>query len=325
MNRHIHPSPGSNVNAVASVPEALSAGDCIAVVAPAGPMLAERMEQALRPLREAGFCLKIRDDLHRGQGTYLAGEDSIRLEELTDALYDSEVKAIVAVRGGYGVMRLLRELDARLERDGSPHPKRIAGFSDITTLHLWAQSRLGWASLHSPMPFNFSQPIGPTAPCSAMEQSARGLVEALTCVRPCGVVGQGLISVSKGVVRGPLTGGNLSLFEATYGTPHVASLKGAILFLEDVGEATYRLDRMLMSLELRGLDREVVGVVVGGFTGCGGSPDEVASFVAERVARWGVPVARGLGAGHRFPNQTLWMGVEHVLDATRGELLVLGT
>jgi len=129
-----------------------------------------------------------------------------------------------------------------------------------------------------------------------------------------------LIPVRSGRATGPLVGGNLTLVASLYRSPWLPSLRGCLLFVEDVGEAAYRLDRLVTALALRGAAREVAGVVVGGFDKCGVPSDVAAADVARHFAAWDVPVVRGLDAGHREPNRTLWLGAVHTLDANRGTL-----
>jgi len=229
-------------------------------------------------------------------------------------MLDDSIDAVVAVRGGYGAMRLLAALDTRVSTAGS-RPRRVTGFSDVTAIHAWVHQTLGWASIHSAMPFNFGSSNDPET-----VQSATWLIERLTEPEPSPSASGQLIPVRPGHTTGVLRGGNLSLVEAMYRSPWLPTLEGAILFVEDVGEARYRLDRLVTSLALRGAAAEVAGVVVGGFTGCGSTPDVDARFVADEFATWGVPVAMGLDAGHRQPNRPLWLGLEHSLDADNGVL-----
>lgn len=309
------------------LPPALRPGARVAIVAPAGPMRSSNLEAGLGALREAGLEVVVPHGLSErcSDDGYLAGGDAVRLGELVAALDDPEVEGIVCVRGGYGAMRLLEGLDAacRQRADMPWRPRRLCGFSDATALHSFWLYRLGWASLHSAMPFN----LGANGPESrgAIERSARELVQALQAETPA--VGlapaPALVTVVPGRASGVLVGGNLSLVESLYRSPWLPSLVGCLLLVEDVGEALYRLDRLVTALRLRGAHREVAGVVVADFARCGAPPDAAAAHVAALFADWGVPVARGLDAGHRHPNRALWLGWPHELDAARGELRAL--
>ena len=148
------------------LPQRIEVGARVAVVAPSGPMYPSALEPGLRSFREAGFELVLSDDLLRGQGTYLAGSDARRTEELVSALRHPDIAAVVCARGGYGAMRLLPALAEAWQADGASwRPKLLTGFSDVTALHAFALTRLGWPTLHCAMPFNFGRP--PTATASS--------------------------------------------------------------------------------------------------------------------------------------------------------------
>ncbi len=287
---------------------ALSPGKHIRVIAPASPFPAGDFERGVERLR-ARYRVSFRDDL-RARHAYLAGDDARRLAELEEALADPDVDAIVAVRGGYGVTRLLFGLDPTAVRRAE---KLLVGFSDLTALHaLWA--RAGLRSIHGPM-------------VAALGRAAPPLVErwiaAVEGARPDPI--EGLASISKGAAEGPILGGNLALLAALVGTPHAPPLDGAVLFLEDVGEAPYRVDRMLTTLRDAGWLERVAGVVLGRFTGCGPREDgrTVEEVVADRLGNLGVPVASGIEAGHVDDNLELPFGAAVHLDATRGVLRFL--
>lgn len=304
------------------LPPPVGRGSRVAVVAPSGPMLASALAPGLAPLQEAGLEVVVAAELgaRRAVNGYLAGDDAVRLAELVAALDDDSIDAIVCVRGGYGAMRLLEGLDAAHAARGRPwRPRRLSGFSDITALHAWLLHRLGWASVHAAMPFNFGLAAG-TEP--DVERSAQELLAALFAESPALGLAPApqLVTVVPGVARGVLTGGNLSLVEALYRSAALPTLAGALLFVEDVGEVRYRLDRLVTALRLRGAAREVAGVVVGDFAGAGTTADEAASHVAGLFADWGVPVVRGLDSGHRHPHRALWSGWPHELDAGLGQL-----
>jgi muramoyltetrapeptide carboxypeptidase len=233
----------------------------------------------------------------------LAGTDAQRLAATTWGLFDPGTQAMVGGRGGYGVMRILPQLAAHIQRNPGlrDRPKRIAGYSDLTALLLACHSLLGWASIHGSVLVDDA--VSLSALADALVKDPRDLYRL-------GVVAR-LIPVgraSTGRVRGVLLGGNLSLVEALYGSPFLPSLEGAILFLEDLNEEEYEIDRMLHALKLRGILDEIVGVVLGYFTKMNAA--DTAALIAES---WGIPCAHGLQSGHRSPNRPLWIGLEYEL------------
>jgi muramoyltetrapeptide carboxypeptidase len=243
---------------------------------------------------------------------YLAGPDALRLADLHAALADDEVAAIHCLRGGYGAMRLLDGIDTALVR---AKPKLLIGYSDITALHaLWAQE--GLASLHAPMPG--SDLIKP-----GREDDERALFDVLLRGMRAGTVLAPALEPATprtaGAAEGVLIGGNLSLVAALMGTPWAWNPHRAILFLEDVSEEAYRVDRYLAQLRLGGVLGAVAGVVLGSFTG---EPYPLA-LLKDTFERLGKPVLGGWPTGHGTPNRPLPMGVRARLDADAGTLTLL--
>lgn len=290
-------------------PRALRTGDLVQVVAPSGPFDRGRLDRGVAVLEARGYRVRFREDLfavHR----YLAGDDARRLAELQAAFDDPEVAAVWAARGGYGAMRLLPHLDLAALR---ARPKAFVGFSDLTALHA-ALNGAGLVTFHGPVAVRLGEE--PPEALDALWRSVEG-------VEPPGpIFFEPFTALTPGRVRGPLVGGNLSVLTRLLGTPWLPPLDGAVLFLEDVGERPYRLDRMLTHLELAGVPGRVAGVLVGQLTGCD-EPDGAytgAQIVAERLAAWGVPAALGFPAGHGDENFTLPFGLPVTLDAGAGRL-----
>ena len=295
-------------------PPGLRPGDRIAVVAPASAFDRASFEAGLavlaaryRPVFDPGCFARTR---------YLAGDDSRRLDELTAALADDSVKAIVAARGGYGTLRLLADLWPKLRAAAFP-PKPVVGFSDLTALHAVLQAA-GWVSIHGPVVTQ----LGAQPP--AVAERLVHLLESP--VAPAPLRGTPLAA---GVVEGPLLGGNLSLVTRLLGTRYLPDLDGAILLLEDVGERPYRLDRLLTQLRQAGVFERIAGLVFGTFMSCpvvdGVSPLDV---VRSCCADLPFPVAFGLPAGHQgegpgIENLALPLGVPVALDTMRNRLVAL--
>jgi muramoyltetrapeptide carboxypeptidase len=244
---------------------------------------------------------------------FLAGSDDARLEELTAALTNPDVRAIVCARGGYGLMRILSRLPIDLLRE---RPRPIVGFSDVTALHAWA-ARAGVVALHAPVVTQLGDL--PREDADALV----GLLESTTPPPPLG--GLRLVAGS-GVAEGPLVGGNLEIVSRLVGTPFAFDLDGAVLLLEDVGERPYRVDRALTQLELSGAFRRLAGAVLGDFVGCvekDGSPPTVEEVLRERLGRFGVPILAGAPVGHGRRNRALPLGVRVRLDGAAGTLTFL--
>ena len=300
--------PQPSVKRIFHKPSALRPGDRVAVVAPAGPFDRESFEAGLAVL--AG-----RYEVRYGEGLfaqyrYLAGHDTRRLAELSDALGDPAVRAVFCARGGYGTMRLLPRLGA-LQPLLTGSPKLLVGFSDITALHLWCQ-RSGLVSIHGPVVTQLGQ--------QPAEVRAR-LFELLESPRPIADL-TAAATLVPGVAQGPLLGGNLSVFTRLLGTPYLPSLEGAILLLEDLAERPYRLDRMWTHLALAGVFEKVRGIALGTFTGCEERDAAYTSVeVLEELARTtSLPCAAGFPIGHGELNQPVPLGALARLDATRGTL-----
>ena len=254
----------------------------VRVVAPAGPVEAEDLDEGIRVLAERGF--KVQEAPHtRHRLGYLAGPDSARLEDLQDALDDPGVDAVWFARGGYGTTRLLPLLSP--ERIPAK-PKLLLGYSDATAFFAWSQAIESLTSFYAPS----VQELGREGVCNLESVWA-----ALEC-KPAPIPGSGPAAPSG---PHPVVGGCLSILSVLAGTPWAPDLRGHWLFLEDVGEPLYRLDRMLTHLHQAGWLDAVEGLVLGSFRGLG--PGETAADVAARARELlgpGKPLISGLPVGH---------------------------
>ncbi len=304
------------------LPKALRAGDAIAVVAPASGVRDEAaLQRGLERFAAWGFRPELlahaRERLDWPEGGALAATDAQRLHDLQAAIADPRYRAIVAVRGGYGVTRLLADLDLQpLLRD----PKPILGYSDLTALLAAAQQSIGLVGLHGPM-------LATTAAMDAGEagwELQRALLTETTrpAALPPAADARGLRA---GTAEGPLVGGNLSLVQSLLGTPwSIANASaGALLFFEDIGEAPYRVDRMLTQLLHAGVLQRAAGVLLGDFhqhdTPLASLQPAMLAVFEERLARLSIPVAYGFPIGHRPGAWTLPVGARARLEvAARG-------
>ena len=290
----------------------LPPGSLIGVIAPAGPTQPESLVAVPALYERFGYRVRIFPGCTLRTG-YLAGDDDARLADIHAALADGEVAALHCMRGGYGAMRLLDRIDTALLR---AHPKLLIGYSDITALHaLWALH--GLPTLHAPMATSDLVRPGREADAQALFALLRGGLRAGTVLAPA-LLPQPHVRVP-GQARGRLIGGNLSLVAALLGTRWAWPAEGAILFLEDVSEELYRVDRLLTQLRLAGVLSAVAGLVLGSFTESE-SPD---ALLREFLLPLGKPVLSGWPSGHGTPNLPLPLGVMVDLDAQAGTLTVL--
>lgn len=295
-------------------PRALRPGDLVAVAAPAGPVDAERLERGVAELASFGFAVRVAEGVLDRAG-FTAGRAALRLHQLHALFEDDAVRAIACARGGAGTLHLLPGLDRALVR---AHPKVVLGYSDVTALHL-ALDRFGLPSLHGPMVAWELAAGEPAYDRASLWHGLTGEGEPWAS-RP-----GALAARRDGEAEGVLRGGCLSLLAASVGTPWALATAGepTILFVEDVDERPYRIDRMLRQLAVSGALDGVVGVVLGEMKGCAPGPDEGYSLeevVLEAMAPLEVPVAAGLSSGHGSgPNVTLPLGVRASLSCRGGE------
>jgi muramoyltetrapeptide carboxypeptidase len=299
------------------------------MVAPsAAPNEPERIRFAIDTVESLGFKVKPGAHLYDRDG-YLAGSDAARAADLNAMFADDGVDAIWCVRGGYGASRILPALDyALMQRK----PKALIGYSDITALHVAIHRHAGLVTFHGPVAFRAFTPY-------SLGELKRVLWTGETPVRLGGPPpferAEGRVdwenrvaTLVPGTARGRLLGGNLCLMSHLCGTPYFPDLRGAILFLEDVEEAYYRIDRMLTQLWLSGALAGVAGVAFGKFTNCNSSPfflqnRPLDDILAERCRALGVPAVSGIMVGHIEDQTTLPVGCLAELDADAGTLTLL--
>lgn len=301
-------------DAVSRRPPLLKRGDTIGLAAPAGPIREEVFRDGLQLLRACGVKkVKHAPDICRHQN-YLAGSDQRRLEELHQLWDDDEVKAIVAVRGGYGCARLLSRLDFDLI---GRKPKALIGFSDLTILLNAIHQRTGLVTFHGPMLSTLVR--DGRASCEAMlnELTAHGQ-EDLTI--------KGLEVLRPGQAQGRLIGGNLTCLVQLLATPYEPSWEGAILLLEEVNESAYRVDRLLTQLSLSGRLDQVAGVILGEFLGSDTRNLNELELVWQRTLELTsdtTPVWANFPAGHGQRNILLPIGRQVRMESGIGKLRLL--
>lgn len=280
---------------------ALRAGSHVRVIAPSGPFDREGFERGIARLGER-YRVTHREDIGDKRG-YLAGDDGRRASELLEALEDPSVEAIACARGGYGATRILHRIPIETI---AANKKLLVGFSDVTALHaLWAIA--GVRSLHGPMVATLGR--GEPGLVQRWIEAVEGGLPSIDPLRGWG----------EGAAVGPLLGGNLSVLTALLGTPYFPPLEGAILFLEEVNEPPYRVDRMLTSLLSAGVLETIGGVLLGQFTHP--SDPDVLEVLRERLGDR-VPVAYGLPAGHVPDNHEVHLGAPVRIEVSEGRARV---
>jgi muramoyltetrapeptide carboxypeptidase len=304
-------------------PQPLRKGDVIAVYAPAGPVDGARLRRGMARLSAAGFVPEVADGVLAAEG-YLAGCDAHRARQLEWALALPEARAAMAARGGYGTTRLLPRIDWK---KFAGRPKLLVGYSDLTAILAYVSTRLKVPCIHGPMTAADLATRFDAAALDAFARLAAGTVsprepwgEPMERLRAGGAGGGG---ARGGAAEGILAGGCLSVLTALLGTPFSPDFRGALLFLEDVQEPAYRLDRMLTQWVQSGRWSGISGILVGRIAPARGeTADDLRRVFLDAGKRLSVPVWYGFPAGHDGRNVALPFGVRARIDA-KGRLFLL--
>ncbi len=307
-------------------PPRLKRGDVAGLIAPGGHLSDAEIEKSVRNLESLGLTVKLGANVRLQRGNY-GGTPFQQVQDLHAMFADREVKALWAGRGGSGGAQVLPYVDWKLVR---ANPKILCGYSDVTALHLAMLRQAGLVTFHAPQAIS-----------TWSDYSREHLVAAIMEPRPGHVIRAAAENIAKaarqpefaervvrpGVAEGPLVGGNLSVLSALAGTPYGARMKGCIAFLEDIGEAPYRINRMLMHVTLTGDLPSAAGLMLGVFVKCH-APEGEASLTLEetlvdRAYPLGIPAAIGMSFGHIAQQITLPMGIRARFDAGERTLALL--
>lgn len=288
------------------IPPYLHPGDNIAIVCPAGYMPREKAQSCIDTLQQWGYPVRIGRTLGGPSDNYFSGNDDYRLADFQQMLNDPGVAAILCGRGGYGLSRIIDRIDFTGFRQT---PKWIIGYSDITLLHAHIGTNFNIATLHAPMAAAFNEGGAEGPYVQSLRQALAGEKAAYSCPpHPFNRTGH---------ANAPLTGGNLALLSHLAGTASAIQTEGKILFLEDVGEYLYNIDRMLWQLKRSGRLDRLAGLVIGSFTELkdtsrpfGAAVEEV---VRDSIKEYSYPVCFGFPVGHSEHNFALKTSVTHSL------------
>ncbi|MGH7598115.1 MAG: S66 peptidase family protein [bacterium] len=297
-------------------PPRLRSGDLIGVVAPASPMKHDRLDNGIRYLENLGYRVKLGKHVYDETG-YLAGRDAARADDINRMFRDPKVKAIFCVRGGYGTPRLLPLLDYRAIKAS---PKIFVGYSDITSIQLAMLRHAGLITFSGPMvAAEMAKGINPF--------TEENFWRILTHPKPFGDLVRPAenhyLAIAPGRASGPLLGGCLSLVASLIGSPHFPDVKDSIFFVEEIGEAPYRIDRFLTQLREAGIFKRINGFVLGQMTDCVPADDEpsqtIDDLMRDFIKPLKIPALAGLDYGHVDVKYTLPFGVRAELRVGRGQ------
>ncbi|TES90851.1 MAG: LD-carboxypeptidase [Desulfobacteraceae bacterium] len=293
----------NNTEKTPLIPPRLMPGDTVGIVAPAGPFDREKFMKGKTVLESMGFQTFFDESIFHKYG-FLAGTDIQRADQVNRLFADPDVQAVVCARGGYGSMRILPFLDFETIQK---NPKIFIGYSDISALLSVLHDRCGLVTFHGPV-------------VTTLANAAQGTIAAMRTVLTSNTIlelkpEKGIV-IKPGAALGTVAGGNLTTLCHLVGTPYTPSFNGKILLLEDLGEAPYRIDRMLTQMELAGCFEGLKGLVLGSFEECG-QPDEIFRIVQEIFRDVDIPILSGFEIGHRGINITIPIGLGATLDADR--------
>jgi muramoyltetrapeptide carboxypeptidase len=291
------------------IPPYLTPGDTIGITCPAGFMPLEKAQTCINTLKSWGFNVNIGNTLGGNSNNYFSGTDEERLQDLQQMLDDDSVDAVLCGRGGYGLGRIIDNISFKKFKK---NPKWIIGYSDVTVLlsHIYSNYKI--AGLHSPMAAAFNDGGAKTDYVLSLKRALTGELADYNC--PSHAYNQ------IGEAEGVLVGGNLSLLVHLSGTSSDIKTKGKILFLEDVGEYLYNIDRMLWHLKRNGKFDKLAGLIIGGFTDVKdterpfGKP--VHDVIHEIVKDYDYPVCFDFPVSHSTENYALKTGVQHTLSVS---------
>lgn len=288
----------------------------IGVIAPASGLTRSAFEKMQNNLAMLGFETKMANGV-RSRAGFLAGSDKQRVDDLHQMFSDPGIDAIICARGGYGTSRILSMIDYDLIRQ---NPKPFIGFSDITALLSAFYKHAGLVGIHGPVA---ASTFNDFTIDYMMDLIQRGKKIKLKCENP--------VIISPGIAEGKLIGGNLSILASLIGTPYDVDYQDHIVFIEEIGENSYKIDRMLTQLIGAGKFKGIAGIALGYFTNCDTQPNDpyyeysigLNEVLQDRLGNLGVPVLSGFPFGHEDHNASIPIGITAILNTEKGQLKTL--
>ncbi len=291
------------------IPSYLKKGDTIGIVCPSGFMPLDKVETCINTLKNWGYKVVVGNTVGN-QFNYFSGTDEERLNDLQSMLDDNSIKAILCGRGGYGLSRIIDKINfTRFKKN----PKWIIGYSDITLLHSHINKQFKIATIHSPMAAAFNDGSFENQYVLSLQKALKGNKSKYNC--------NPHFNNKNGVGTGELIGGNLCMIAHTLGTNSAFNTKNKILFLEDIGEYIYNIDRMFLQLKRAGFFKNLSGLIIGSFTDLKDTTipfgKDVYGIIKEHIAEYDFPVAFDFPVGHQTENYALKIGVEYSLNINK--------
>ncbi|GAA0075891.1 LD-carboxypeptidase [Clostridium sp. CTA-5] len=301
-------------------PKPLKPGDKIALIAPSSPTSEEIVKLSVKSMENLGLKVVVGESCKSHYG-YLSGSDKIRARDINYMFADKSISGIFAIRGGYGSVRLLDKLDYKMIKK---NPKIFSGYSDVTAIHNVLNQKCDFITFHAPMPA--------TEICKGLDEyTLEYFKNNMFKSEPLGTLKNietlKMKTLYTGKASGRLTGGNLSLICSTIGTEYEIDTKGKILFLEDVDEYLYKIDRMLLQLKQSNKFKEANGIILGSWNDCvapkGKESLTLKEIFEELILPENKPIIYDICCGHCLPTMTLPLGAKVNMDANRQEIRVL--
>ena len=296
-------------------PQFLNPGDTIGIVCPAGYMPAEKATSCIKTLKKWGYKVVKGKTLGGKSKNYFSGTDEERLQDLQQMLDDDNIKAILFGRGGYGMSRIIDQINWKKFKK---NPKWIIGFSDITVLHGYIHQQLNTKSIHGPMAGAFNTDSGENRFTLSLKDSLEG--------KPTLYVAKPNPFNITGKIKAPVIGGNLCMITHSIGTNAQYDTKGKILFIEEIGEHLYKIDRMMIQLKRAGLLKKLKGLIVGGFSDIKDTErpfgKDAYQIILDAVHEYGYPVCFGFPISHEKENVAVIIGKEYKLQIDEDQVML---
>lgn len=297
--------------------KALQKGNTIGLIAPAGPLRNIKIEEIKYELNKLGYNVKIGKSCYLSYKGYLSGRDEDRALDVERMFLDKDVDAIICVRGGYGCARILDLIDFTIIKD---HPKIFIGFSDVTALHIAINQLSSLVTYHGIMAGSIKK---------WDEFTYNSLIKVLNFEKELIIenpTNEKLISLYNGCCEGIITGGNLSILVSTLGTKYEIDTKNKILFIEEIGEYTYKIDKMLNHLQMAGKFNDCKGIIFGEFTNCKKAfhnDEEILNILKETAMKNRKPTIYNLKSGHCMPMVTIPLNMNTYLDCNKNKIKII--